>query len=175
MDSGMSRGLNARAADVADELAADPATYGVTVRTLSGGARVIDAGVEAPGGFAAGLAMVHACMGGLGHASFVPLAVGGDPHHGVNVWTDHPSTACMASQYAGWAVQTDNFFAMGSGPLRAVAQVEQELFGKLGYAEQADRGVLVLEGRTLPTDAVASWVSERAGLPPGALTFMIAP
>jgi methenyltetrahydromethanopterin cyclohydrolase len=175
MDSGMSRGLNARAADIADQLAADPATYGVNVHTLVGGARVIDAGVEAPGGFAAGLAIVHACMGGLGHASFIPLAIGGDPYHGVQVWTDHPSTACMASQYAGWAVQADGYFAMGSGPLRAVARVEQELFDKLGYAEQTERGVLVLEGRSLPTDAVVTRVSERAGLPRDALTFIVAP
>ena len=36
---------------------------------------------------------------------------------------------------------------MGSGPLRAKARVEKELFEKLGYAEDAARGVLVLEGR----------------------------
>jgi methenyltetrahydromethanopterin cyclohydrolase len=175
MDSRMSRGLNARAAEIADQLAADPATYGVNVRMLIGGARVIDAGVEAPGGFAAGQAIVHACMGGLGHTSFVPLSIAGDPYHGVQVWTDHPSTACMASQYAGWAVQLDDYFAMGSGPLRAVARVEHDLFDKLGYSEQAERGVLVLETRSLPTDAVVTWVSERAGLPRGALTFIVAP
>jgi len=175
MDSGMSRGLNARAAHIADQLAADPATYGVNVHTLAGGGRVIDAGVEAPGGFAAGLAIVHACMGGLGHASFIPLSIGGDPYHGVQVWTDHPSTACMASQYAGWAVQGDDYFAIGSGPLRAVARVEQELFDKLGYSEQAERGVLVLEGRSLPIDAIVTRVSERAGLPRDALTFIVAP
>ena len=44
----------------------------------------------------------------------------------------------MASQYAGWAIDPEGFFAMGSGPLRAKARVEKELFGKLGYAEDAD-------------------------------------
>ena len=43
----------------------------------------------------------------------------------------------MASQYAGWAVTPDGYFAMGSGPLRAKARVEHELFEKLGYAEDA--------------------------------------
>jgi len=81
----------------------------------------------------------------------------------------------MASQYAGWAINPDGFFAMGSGPLRAKARVERELFGRLGYAEDAMRGVLVLEGRTLPTDAVAAWVAGKAGLSPDALTFAIAP
>ena len=81
----------------------------------------------------------------------------------------------MASQYAGWAISVDKFFAMGSGPLRAHARVEKELFEKLGYAEDAERGVLVLEGRTLPTDDVAAWVAQKARLEPSQLTFVVAP
>ena len=167
--------LNRRAVAIADRMVEHAAELRVAQHTLPGGARVIDAGVDAPGGLAAGLAMAHACMGGLGHVSFAPLTIGGEPYHGVQVWTDHPADACMASQYAGWAVHVDKYFAMGSGPLRAIARVEHELFEKLGYSETADRGVLVLEGRALPTDDVVAWVSERAALPPSALTFIIAP
>jgi methenyltetrahydromethanopterin cyclohydrolase len=167
--------LNVRAALIADRMAFHAAEYGVAVHTLSSGARVIDAGVAAPGGLAAGQAMAHACMGGLGHTSFTPLSIGEDSYQGVQVWTDHPAIACMASQYAGWAIHVGEFFAMGSGPLRAIARVEHELFDKLAYTEKTDRGVLVLEGRTLPTDDIAAWVSERAGIPPSALTFIVAP
>jgi len=81
----------------------------------------------------------------------------------------------MASQYAGWAIQVGKYFAMGSGPLRAHARVEQELFAKLRYAERAERGVLVLETRAAPTDAVAAWVGQKAGLAPSQLTFVVAP
>ena len=81
----------------------------------------------------------------------------------------------MASQYAGWAINPEGFFAMGSGPLRAKARVERELFGKLGYEENAARGVLVLESRTLPDNAVASWVARKAGVAEDALTFAVAP
>jgi methenyltetrahydromethanopterin cyclohydrolase len=81
----------------------------------------------------------------------------------------------MASQYAGWAITPEGYFAMGSGPLRARARVEKELFGKLGYGEDASRGVLVLEGRTLPTEAVAGWVASRAGVAPDGVTLVIAP
>jgi methenyltetrahydromethanopterin cyclohydrolase len=167
--------LNARAVAIADRMAADATTYGVEIHTLPSGARVIDAGISATGGLAAGQAMVDACMGGLGHMAFVPLVIGSDTYQGVQVWTDHPAVACIASQYAGWAITVDKYFAMGSGPLRAVARVERELFAKLAYAEQSDRGLLVLEGRTLPTDAVVAWVSERSGLPPAMLTLIIAP
>jgi methenyltetrahydromethanopterin cyclohydrolase len=94
---------------------------------------------------------------------------------GVEVWTDHPAVACMASQYAGWAIQVDKFFAMGSGPIRAHARVEKDLFGKLKYEETASDGVLVLETRAHPTDAVATWVAERAHMKPAQLTFVVAP
>jgi methenyltetrahydromethanopterin cyclohydrolase len=142
---------------------------------LPGGARLIDAGVEVDGGIEAGLALSEICMGGLGNVATTPVQIGAVSHPGLMVWTDHPAVSCMASQYAGWAISVGKFFAMGSGPLRAHARVERELFEKLGYEERADAGVLVLEGRTLPTDDVATWVADKARLQPSQLTFVIAP
>ena len=69
-------------------------------------------------------------MGGLGHIEFTWLSIDGEAWPGVNVWTDHPAESCMAAQYAGWAINPEGFFAMGSGPLRAKARVERELFGQ---------------------------------------------
>jgi methenyltetrahydromethanopterin cyclohydrolase len=114
-------------------------------------------------------------MGGLGHVSFTSVDLGGENWPAVQVWTDHPHVACMASQYAGWAINPQGFFAMGSGPLRARARVERELFAKLDCDEDGARGVLVLEGRTLPTDAVAEWVASKAHLTPDGLAFVVAP
>ena len=143
-------GMNERAWALADRCVERAAELRVAVQTLASGARVVDAGVDVPGGFAAGLALAELCMGGLGHVEFASLTIGGEAWPGVQVWTDHPAESCMASQYAGWAINPEGFFAMGSGPLRAKARVERELFAKLGYAEDATRGVLVLEARTLP-------------------------
>jgi methenyltetrahydromethanopterin cyclohydrolase len=173
--SGEPLGLNERAWEIADHIATHAAVLRVVARTLPGGARVIDAGIAAPGGYAAGLALAEICMGGLGHVDYTPLVIGGDTWPGVHVWTDHPAVSCMASQYAGWAIQVEKYFAMGSGPLRAHARVERELFAKLGYAEAARRGVLVLETRSAPTEAVAAWVAEKARLVPAQLTFVVAP
>jgi methenyltetrahydromethanopterin cyclohydrolase len=171
----MTLGLNEQAAEMADSMAEHAAILRVRALTLDSGARVIDAGVETDGGYDAGLALAEICMGGLGNVAYTPLIVGGRTWFGVNVWTDHPAVSCMGSQYAGWAISVDKFFAMGSGPLRAHARVEKELFEKLGYAEKARHGVLVLEGRTLPDDRVAKWVAEKAGLKPSQLTFVVAP
>jgi methenyltetrahydromethanopterin cyclohydrolase len=167
--------MNDRAYALADSCVERSAELRITATILPGGARVIDAGSGAPGGLGAGKLLAELCMGGLGHVELTSLAIDGDAWPGVTVWTDHPAEACMASQYAGWAINPEGFFAMGSGPLRAKARVEKELFAQLGYAEEASRGVLVLEGRTLPTDAVAAWVAGRAGVPAAAITFALAP
>src|SRR5438309_4652377 len=168
-------GLNERAWQIADAMAANADGLRVAVDRRPGGARVVDAGVDAPGGFGAGRALSEICTGGLADIAYPPVPIGGDPWPGVRVWTDHPAVSCMASQYAGWAIQVGKYFAMGSGPLRAHARVEKELFAKLGYAERAARGVLALETRTLPTDEVAGWVGQKAGLAPSQLTFVVAP
>jgi methenyltetrahydromethanopterin cyclohydrolase len=168
-------GMNEAAVEIADGMADQADLLRIRAFRLSGGARVIDAGVEVDGGIEAGLALSEICMGGLGNVTTVPVQVGGESHPGLMVWTDHPAVSCMASQYAGWAISVGKFFAMGSGPLRAHARVERELFDKLGYEERADTGVLVLEGRTLPTDEIAGWVADKARLQPSQLTFVVAP
>ena len=167
--------MNEAASEIADSMAERLDLLRINTHRLPSGARVIDAGVEVDGGIEAGLDLSEICMGGLGTVTCTPIQIGSQSWPGLTVWTDHPAVACMASQYAGWAISVGKFFAMGSGPLRAHARVEHELFRKLGYEEQADRGVLVLEGRTLPDDEVAAWVAEKARLQPSELTFVVAP
>ena len=167
--------MNQRARVLADHLAAEAELFRVGVSTLANGARVIDAGITVAGGYDAGLVLSEICMGGMGKVAYDTLVLGGENWPGVQVRTDHPAVSCMASQYAGWAISTGSYFAMGSGPLRAHARVEKELFGKLGYSEDAEHGVLVLEGRIPPTAEVAEWVAGRARLTPSQLTFVIAP
>jgi methenyltetrahydromethanopterin cyclohydrolase len=167
--------MNEAATAIADAMADQSELLRVSAQRLPSGARVIDAGVQVEGGIGAGLALARICMGGLGEIACTPVQIGDRSYPGLTVWTDHPAVACMASQYAGWAISVGKFFAMGSGPLRAHARVERELFEKLGYEEQADEGVLVLEGRSLPTDEVAGWVGDKSRLDASRLTFVVAP
>ena len=147
----------------------------IAVHTLSNGTRILDAGIEVPGGLAAGRLLVELCMGGLGHVDFVHVVIDGESWPAVQVWTDHPAVSCMASQYAGWPVDPEGFFGMGSGPLRALARVERELFETLRYGEDGSRGVLVIETRTRPDEAVAAWLAERSRIRPDGLTLVVAP
>jgi methenyltetrahydromethanopterin cyclohydrolase len=167
--------LNDRGLAIADAVAGALDEHRAKMYTLESGSRVIDLGIDAPGGLGAGLALAGICMGGLGHINFQQLTIGGESYQGVEVWTDIPDVACMASQYAGWAIKVDKFFAMGSGPIRSLCRVETELFRKLGYEETSTKGIIVLETRAHPTDAVATWIASRSRVAPGDLTIVVAP
>jgi methenyltetrahydromethanopterin cyclohydrolase len=171
-----SLGLNAGACHIADTMAADAAALRVRVARLDGGARFIDCGLEAPGGLEAGRRLAEACLGGAGRVAFTTFYADDLILPGVTVRTDHPALACLASQYAGWAIKPEGYFAMGSGPLRAVARVEEALFEHLDYAEPADGpGVLVLETREVPGVDALSWIHAKSGVAPERLTILAAP
>ena len=168
--------LNRRAARIADAMATEADLLGIGVSTLDEHTRLLDCGLAARGGLEAGRRMAAACLGGAGKVELVPWSLEDVSLPGVVVWTDRPAIACLASQYAGWAVKPQGYYAMGSGPLRAIARVETELYEKLGYGEAADGpGVLVLETRTPPDDAVAAWLAQKSGVSAERLTLLFAP
>ena len=170
----MALSLNESALALADRLAAEAEPVGVAVTTLANGTRLIDCGAEAPGGFEAGRAFAEICMAGLGSVAYAPLVLDGRWFPGLTVTTDRPAVACLASQYAGWRVDRDGYFAMGSGPGRALIRAE-ELYDDLDWDEQAAAAVLCLETRDAPPAEVADFVAERAGVAPDALTLVMAP
>jgi methenyltetrahydromethanopterin cyclohydrolase len=171
----MDLGLNRRAAELSDAIVADAADLGVAATELAGGARLIDCGVGAAGGLEAGRRLAEVCLAGLATVSFTSVDLDGLWLPAVAVTTDHPVTACLASQYAGWAIDPAGYFAMGSGPARSVARVEKELYERIDYAESADTAVLVLEGRALPDEAVVRFVADKCRVRPAALRLLIAP
>jgi methenyltetrahydromethanopterin cyclohydrolase len=164
----MTFSLNERALALADRLAADTE---VRVSTLSNGTRLIDCGA---GGFEAGRYFAEICMAGLGSVTYGPIVIEGRWLPALTVTTDRPATACLAAQYAGWRVDRDKYFAMGSGPARALIRAE-DLYDDLGWDERASVAVLCLETREPPPAAIADFVAERAGVAPSALTLVMAP
>ncbi len=174
--------VNRRAAAIIQEMMTDDEALGLAVSRLANGAVVVDAGVEVPGSLAAGRLFAEACLGGLGRVGFTQFALD-DPAIGpksgfqlpaVGVDVSHPHIACMAAQYAGWAVKREKFFAMGSGPARALYAGE-ELFRKLDYRDRAEVAVLLLEGRKLPDEEVAAYVAGKCKVETGRLFLPIAP
>jgi methenyltetrahydromethanopterin cyclohydrolase len=170
----MSLSMNERAGALVDALAADAEALGLEVSTLGSRARVVDCGARARGGLEAGLGFAAACMGGLGRIDPVPVPVGQRTWPGVGVAVDQPAAACLAAQYAGWKLEHEKFFAMASGPGRALARAE-DLFEELAWQEHADRVVLCLETGQDPPREIVDKVAQRCGVEASAVTFLIAP
>jgi methenyltetrahydromethanopterin cyclohydrolase len=165
--------LNERAQRLADHLAMNAAQHRVRVQAV-GGARVLNCGIDTPGGLQAGLALARVCLANLAEVSVVPGEVGGVSCPVVQVATDHPVLACMASQYAGWPIAVGKYFAMGSGPMRA-ARGAEDIFDHIEGREQPPVAVGVLETRKLPDEAVIQHIAEAVKVPAAKLTLLAAP
>lgn len=168
--------MNRRIAELVDAVAADPEKSLVSVRTLAAGARLLDCGAHARGGLEAGLIFASACLGGMGRVQDAPVRVGDRTWPGVAVSVDEPAAGCLASQYAGWKLEHEKFFAMASGPGRALARAEP-LFEELQWREPdgTDTAILCLETRDQPPEEVVAKVASRCGVAPERVTFLIAP
>jgi methenyltetrahydromethanopterin cyclohydrolase len=136
------------------------------------GERLIDAGAAHVGGIEAGRRIAELCLAGLGSVSLL-MDEGRFPLR-LRVASSQPVLATLGSQYAGWSLQHEKFFALGSGPARALA-AREPLFAELGYRDAAEHGVLVLESPTPPPPPVVEKVAEAAGLPPRNLGIVFAP
>ncbi|MCE9532011.1 MAG: methenyltetrahydromethanopterin cyclohydrolase, partial [Planctomycetes bacterium] len=86
-----------------------------------------------------------------------------------------PVRACLASQYAGWQIKVDRYFAMCSGPMRA-AYGKEEVFEHIrGGKEQPPCAVGVLESRKHPTEEVIAWLIAHLPTSIDKLTLLTAP
>jgi methenyltetrahydromethanopterin cyclohydrolase len=166
--------LNARAWELCDRIETDAEALGVRVERSSIGTRLIDCGINASGGLAAGLRQAEVCLSGLGNVTLVPGAESVFPGPAVAVATDQPVAACMASQYAGWQITGGKYFAMGSGPMRAAAKKEA-LFEHIGHRESPQVAVGVLETRSFPPEDLQRELARQCGVEPDKLTLLAAP
>jgi methenyltetrahydromethanopterin cyclohydrolase len=170
--------VNERATAIVQQMINDWEALSVGITRLKNDADVIDAGVDVPGSLEAGRLFAHACMGGLGRIEFTQqICDAGAPDFmlpAVAVTVNQPPIACMAAQYAGWAVRHDGYFAIGSGPARAL-YADEEIYQKLDYRDQAKTAVLMLEGRQMPDEEVAAFVADKCRVKPGQLSLLIAP
>jgi methenyltetrahydromethanopterin cyclohydrolase len=131
--------VNNSAWQLAKKLCDKPEEYGVIVKETRSGTTLIDAGIEAKGGYLAGKIITEICLGGFGRAEIFAGQYDDIRLPSISVYTDHPAIATLGSQFAGWQIRAGDFFAMGSGPARALALKPKELYEKIEYEDKADR------------------------------------
>jgi methenyltetrahydromethanopterin cyclohydrolase len=146
----------------------------VSVDTADASACLIDCGVHCDGGLEVGCRLAETCLAGLGKVALGQgdSAIWNGPW--VQIRTDQPVAACMASQYAGWQVANDRYFAMGSGPMRA-ARGREPLFERIGHVEQAEQVVGVLESSGLPDADTCAEIARECHVATDKLTLLVAP
>ena len=170
--------VNLRAAELAASLQRDSAALSIGVTHGPSGETLIDAGSAHRGSIEAGLRIAEICLGGLGRARLTSDAATPRWPWTIVVTSAQPVIACLGSQYAGWSLShgegAERFFALGSGPARALAQKETVLTD-IGYADVADCATLVIESARPPPRELVERIAQDCRVSPEALTIIYAP
>lgn len=157
--------------------------FRVGVETFENGCTVIDAGIKFLGGLEAGRLIAEICLGGMGTVTLSHSTYTADWPLSVNVHTGNPVLGCLGSQYAGWSLSHEKYYALGSGPARAMAfkikdgkrEPVEELYKELSYQDSADETVLVIENDAVPPLAIVEKVANACGVEPSKLTIVVTP
>jgi methenyltetrahydromethanopterin cyclohydrolase len=166
--------LNDLASQLVEDLSENPGDLRVEQIDSPNSGLLFDFGVEAEGGLEAGAMLASICLAGLADVSTVPGSIGDVAWPHVAVMTDYPVAACLFAQYAGWQINVGKYFAMGAGPMRAVA-AKEPLFDKLWYREDAEQVVGVLESGRLPEAEVFEYIAEQTGVSVADVILCVAP
>ncbi len=153
------------------------------VQKLQNGCTIIDAGIEVPGGLEAGRIITEICMGGMGTVSISQSSYTENWPLTINVHATNPVLACLGSQYAGWSLSHEKYYALGSGPARAMARKEkdgetvpvEELYKELEYQDSADTTALVIENDKIPPIEIIEKIASACGVSADKLTIIVTP
>lgn len=167
--------VNACALNVIQRMIAEKEVLDISVEVMENGSTVIDAGVKVKGGFAAGKYLTELCLAGLGSVTLGSADYDGVELPTIYVHVDRPAIVLLGSQFAGWRISVGKYFAMGSGPARALALKPKELYEKIAYKDSCDKAVLVLEADNLPTVEALNYIAQSCGVDPKNLYVAIAP
>ncbi len=167
--------INELSLKLLDKLLNDYSRLNIIVKKGTLGCNIIDAGINTKGSIEAGLLISSICLGGLGQVTLSPSNLFDTSSiMQVNVHASHPVIACLGSQYAGWSLSSENFFALGSGPVRSLAQKEK-IFETLQFKETNSKTICVLEVNTEPPEEIVKKVSIDCKIKPENLFFILTP
>ena len=167
--------VNENGLEIAEEMMDLAEELKIKTIELSNGAKIIDCGVNVSGSYDAGLMFTDICMGGLAVTSISVHKVGDIPLAFIDVTTDHPSVSCLGAQKAGWQISVDKYFAMGSGPARALALKPKHTFERIQYEDDFDHGVIALESNSLPDEKVMQNLADDCNVPVENTIALVAP
>lgn len=144
-------------------------------KRLENGATIIDCGVNVDGSYEAGKLYTLVCMGGLAQVNIGVEEINGIPFAFIYEYTDSPAIACLGSQKAGWQIKVDKYFAMGSGPARALALKPKKTYEAIDYEDDAEYAIIALESNQLPNENVIDYIAMECDVSPENVYALVAP
>lgn len=171
----MPMSVNKHAMPIIKEMLAHKDELQVRVEKRPKGGTIIDAGVAAPGGYAAGLVATRICMAGLCETSLFSRTFGDFDLPAISVATDQPAISTLAAQFAGWDIKIGEYFGMGSGPARAIALKPKEIYTEIDYKDRADHAIIVLESDKLPSNDAIAYIASECGVKPSKVYAVVTP
>ena len=167
--------VNRLAWKLLDELLGNADAYGVKVDKTNSAPIIVDAGISASGGYEAGAIITEICMGGCGKAEVTRREYGNLELPSIQVYSDHPIIATLGSQYAGWQINEEGYFAIGSGPARALAQKPKDIYREIEYSDDFENGIIILEADKLPPKTVVERFAKDCKIPSNKLAIIMTP
>ena len=167
--------VNHLAYKLLDRMLGDPELYGVQIEKTTVGAILVDAGIGVKGGYEAGRLVTEICMGGCGKAEIACKTYGDLELPTIFVRSDHPVIATLGSQYAGWQISQDGYFAIGSGPARALALKPKEIYSEINYKDESDKAIIVLETDKPPPAKLIERFAKDCAISTEKLTIVLTP
>ncbi len=153
------------------------------VQKIQNGCTIIDAGIDVPGGLEAGRIITEICMGGMGTVSISQSSYTDNWPLTINVHAANPVLACLGSQYAGWSLSHEKYYALGSGPARAMATKKKDgetvpveaLYKELDYQDSSETASLVIENDKIPPVEIIDKIASACGIDADKLTIIVTP
>jgi methenyltetrahydromethanopterin cyclohydrolase len=167
--------VNKLAWKLLERLCAEPELYSVKIEKSAPGVTIVDAGIKAKGGFKAGKIITEICMGGIAKAEIISQRYGELELPSILVYTDYPAIATFGSQFAGWQIKEGDYFAIGSGPARALALKPKEIYEKIGYRDDYEKAIIVLETDKPPPQKLVERFVQDCHVKPENLAIILTP
>ena len=190
--------INRMAFEVVKEMIAKANELNIGVARANCGATIIDCGVNVEGSIDAGLYLARVTSGDLIRFSLAVANYDGVFLPTLYCYSDYPVIATMGAQLGDWEVRYVNYFAIGSGPARALAldremprsvaakrdkllkeglvtYTPREIFEKIGYRDKFERAVIVLESENYPPDEALQLIANACHVKPEDLYVLVVP
>jgi len=190
--------INKRAIEVTKEVIAKADELCLKIMKAPCQATVIDCGVNVRGSINAGVYLARITAGDLIQFSLMNIDYGDFTLPALNAHSDYPIIATIGGQLGDWEIKYENYFAIGSGPARALAldrkiptavgakqkklrekglvtYTPREIYEKIGYQDKYDKAVIVIESGKLPPNEVLQSIAELCHVKTENLYALVAP